>query len=109
MFPTFETLFVWNKNGLTSALVLHVAISEPLFYTSHRCFHGDFLFRHYHSLHHSSPVLQPLTAGNATFLEHLLLTAVVAVPILGTFAISHETDVRQTGLYWSHGGRTRDV
>ncbi|XP_047945902.1 very-long-chain aldehyde decarbonylase CER3 [Salvia hispanica] len=89
MFPTFETPSLWSKNGLTAALVLHVAVSEPLFYTVHRCFHGEFLFTRYHSLHHSSPVPQPLTAGNATFLEHLLLAVVVAVPIIGTFAIGH--------------------
>lgn len=117
MFPSLDTLSVWNKNGITAAVALHVAISEPLFYTLHRCFHGDYLFTHYHYLHHSSPVPQPLTgkiiegnlicslpmniylkspfinqlmcanfaAGHATFLEHLLLTVVVAVPIIGSF------------------------
>ncbi|KAH6818553.1 Fatty acid hydroxylase superfamily [Perilla frutescens var. frutescens] len=89
MFPTFETLSVWNKNGITAAIALHVAISEPLFYSLHRCFHGDYLFTRYHWLHHSSPVTQPLTAGNASFLEHLLLTVVVAVPIIGSFVIGH--------------------
>lgn len=63
MCPSFETRTLWNKNGLTAALALHVAISEPLFYTLHRCFHGDYFFKNYHSLHHSSPVPQPLT-GN---------------------------------------------
>ncbi|KAK6135617.1 hypothetical protein DH2020_030628 [Rehmannia glutinosa] len=89
MFPTFETLPLWNKRGITAALVLHVAISEPLFYSIHKCFHGNYLFTNYHSLHHSSPVPQAYTAGHATFLEHLLLTVVIGVPIIGSFVIGH--------------------
>ncbi|KAL6525428.1 Very-long-chain aldehyde decarbonylase cer3 [Orobanche hederae] len=89
MFPCFETLPLWNKSGITSALVLHVAISEPLFYSMHKCFHGNYLFTHYHSLHHSSPVPQAYTAGHASFLEHLLLTVVIGAPIIGSFATGH--------------------
>ncbi|KAL0316576.1 UNVERIFIED_CONTAM: Very-long-chain aldehyde decarbonylase CER3 [Sesamum radiatum] len=89
MFPTFETLPLWNKKGITAAIVLHVAISEPLFYSIHKCFHGNYLFTHYHSLHHSSAVPQAFTAGHATFLEHLLLTVVIGVPIMGSFLIGH--------------------
>ncbi|KAG8372488.1 hypothetical protein BUALT_Bualt12G0071300 [Buddleja alternifolia] len=87
--PTFATLPLWNKNGITAALALHLAISEPLFYSIHKCFHGNYLFNNYHSLHHSSPVPQAYTAGHGTFLEHLLLTVVVGVPILGSFLIGH--------------------
>ncbi|KAL8461281.1 hypothetical protein ACS0TY_032669 [Phlomoides rotata] len=89
MFPTSETLPVWNKNGVVSAVLLHVAVSEPLFYTLHRCFHGDYLFSNYHSLHHSSAVPQAYTAGHATFLEHLMLTLVIGVPIIGSFLIGY--------------------
>ncbi|KAL0428206.1 UNVERIFIED_CONTAM: Very-long-chain aldehyde decarbonylase CER3 [Sesamum latifolium] len=72
MFPTFETLPLWNKKG-------------------------------HHSSHSSScsnlraTVLQPtqidsclihlIAAGHATFLEHLLLTVVIGVPIMGSFLI----------------------
>ncbi|XP_011079338.1 protein ECERIFERUM 3 [Sesamum indicum] len=89
MFPTFETLPLWNKKGITAAILLHVAISEPLFYSTHKCFHGSYLFTYYHSLHHSSAVPQAFTAGHATFLEHLLLTVVIGVPIMGSFLIGH--------------------
>ncbi|KAL6555199.1 Very-long-chain aldehyde decarbonylase cer3 [Orobanche gracilis] len=89
MFPCFEKLPLWNKSGITSALVLHVAISEPLFYSIHKCFHGNYLFTHYHSLHHSSPVPQAYTAGHASFLEQVLLSVVIGAPIIGSFAIGH--------------------
>ncbi|CAB4262358.1 unnamed protein product [Prunus armeniaca] len=50
----------------------------------HRRFHGNYFFENYHSLHHSSPIPQPFTAGNATLLEHLVLGAIVGIPVLGT-------------------------
>ncbi|KAK4481641.1 hypothetical protein RD792_012548 [Penstemon davidsonii] len=87
--PTFEYLPIWSGKGIIAAILLHVAISEPLFYITHKCFHGNYLFTHYHSLHHSSAVPQAYTAGHATFLEHLLLTVVVGVPIICSFVIGH--------------------
>ncbi|OIV99830.1 hypothetical protein TanjilG_26168 [Lupinus angustifolius] len=83
MFPFLQHLALWNLKGVIVALMLHVGVSEPLYYWVHRKFHGDYLFTHYHSLHHSSPVPAALTAGNATFLEHLILMAVIGIPILG--------------------------
>ncbi|KAK4757717.1 hypothetical protein SAY87_019018 [Trapa incisa] len=83
-FPSLQGLPLWNTGGLITALVLHMGVSEPLYYWIHRCTHAQqALFRDYHSLHHGSPVPQPSTAGNATFLEHLILTAVMGVPMLG--------------------------
>lgn len=87
MFSIFETIPLWNKKGITSAIALHIAISEPLYYTMHKCFHGDYLFNNYHTLHHSSPVPQAYTAAHATFLEHILLTLLIGMPIIGSFLI----------------------
>ncbi|KAK4479442.1 hypothetical protein RD792_014956 [Penstemon davidsonii] len=91
IFPTSESsLPLWNRNGVTAAVVLHIAISEPLYYIIHKCFHGNYyLFSHYHSLHHSSDVPQPYTAGHGTFFEHLFLTVVVGVPIICSSVIGH--------------------
>ncbi|KAG4932486.1 hypothetical protein JHK87_046488 [Glycine soja] len=83
MFPFLQHLPLWNVKGLIVALVLHVGVSEPLYYWVHRKFHGDYLFTHYHSLHHSSPVPESFTAGNATLLEHLIMTVIIGIPILG--------------------------
>nr|KYP51424.1 Protein WAX2 [Cajanus cajan] len=83
MFPFLQYLPLWNAKGLIVALILHVGISEPLYYWVHRKFHGDYLFTHYHSLHHSSPIPESFTAGHATLLEHLILTLVIGIPILG--------------------------
>lgn len=59
IFPCSESLPRWNTKGFIALLILHVAVSEPLYYVLHRHFHRNkYLFIHYHSLHHSSPVPQ---------------------------------------------------
>ncbi|KAL6189160.1 hypothetical protein ACLB2K_040550 [Fragaria x ananassa] len=82
--PYLQDLPVWNPKGLITCMVLHVGVSEPLYYWVHRRFHANDFYQNYHSLHHSSSVPQPLTAGNATFLEDLILTVIIGIPILGS-------------------------
>ncbi|XP_008804902.2 very-long-chain aldehyde decarbonylase GL1-1-like [Phoenix dactylifera] len=82
-FLPIRNLPLWDPRGAIVALLLHVGVSEPLFYWVHRAFHTGYLFSHYHSFHHSIPVPQSFTAGFATPLEHLFLCAVMGVPILG--------------------------
>ncbi|XP_030535634.1 very-long-chain aldehyde decarbonylase CER3 [Rhodamnia argentea] len=89
IFPSLADLPLWNTRGLITVLVLHIGASEPLYYWVHRCFHGKYLFTNYHSLHHESAVPQPVTAGHATFLEHLILTAIAGIPILGSNWLGH--------------------
>ncbi|XP_022842353.1 protein ECERIFERUM 3-like [Olea europaea var. sylvestris] len=83
MLPVHETLPVWNPKGIIAIILLHTAVSEPLYYCIHKWFHRDYLFNHYHSLHHSSAVPQPITAGHGSLLENLVLSAVIGIPILG--------------------------
>ncbi|XP_021731385.1 protein ECERIFERUM 3-like [Chenopodium quinoa] len=85
MFPSLTNWNVlWNVRGLIAALLIHMVVSEPLYYMIHRLFHNQpKLFNNYHSLHHLSPVLQPYTAGNATFLEHILLLGIMGIPLVG--------------------------
>jgi sterol desaturase/sphingolipid hydroxylase (fatty acid hydroxylase superfamily) len=61
IFPFLQHLPIWNVKGLIVALILHVGVSEPLYYLVHKKFHEDYLFTNYHSLHHSSHVPTPLT------------------------------------------------
>lgn len=75
---------LWDSKGYIIAVLFHILVSEPLYYWIHRLFHTDYLFKNYHSLHHSSLVPQSFTAGHATFLEHLMLSMVVGLPIAGT-------------------------
>ncbi|XP_068652155.1 very-long-chain aldehyde decarbonylase GL1-1 [Aristolochia californica] len=82
-FPVLRDLPLLNWKGFVLALALHMGVSEPLYYWFHKRLHTGYLFTHYHSLHHSSPVPQPFTAGHGTPLEHLILSGVTAVPILG--------------------------
>ncbi|XP_074269234.1 very-long-chain aldehyde decarbonylase CER3-like [Silene latifolia] len=91
MFPSLTNCgILWDTKGLISALILHMAVSEPLYYFMHKLFHTQsYLFDSYHSLHHSSNVLQPFTAGNATFMEHLLMLSIVAIPLMGGRLIGH--------------------
>nr|GLL45403.1 protein ECERIFERUM 3-like [Ipomoea trifida] len=89
MFPETISLPSWDTRGVIAAILLHILVSEPLYYCLHKCFHGSYLFTHYHSLHHSSAVQHPFTAGHGTVLEHILLGAVMGVPILGACMIGY--------------------
>ncbi|KAJ8634699.1 hypothetical protein MRB53_008966 [Persea americana] len=82
-FQFLGTLQIWNWSGCVYALLLHIGVSEPLYYWVHRRLHVGSLFPDYHSLHHSSVVTQPYTAGNATLLEQLILGVIMGIPILG--------------------------
>ncbi|KAL5699904.1 sterol desaturase [Ranunculus cassubicifolius] len=83
-FPSIANLPLGNSRGYIIALILHITVSEPLYYCLHKLLHTDHLFKHYHFLHHSSAVPQTFTAGHATLLEHLMLTVVIGIPIVGT-------------------------
>lgn len=76
-----------NLKGLLLLLILHMGPSEFLYYRIHRSFHKvEYLYNSYHHLHHASTRPEPSTAGSGTFLEHLLLTAVMALPLVGVMA-----------------------
>ncbi|CAA3030940.1 ECERIFERUM 3-like isoform X2 [Olea europaea subsp. europaea] len=83
-FPSLSNLPIWDIKGIVSCLILHILISEPLYYWLHRLLHSKHLFPRYHWLHHSSKVLHPFTAGHASFLEHLLGCVIIGIPTLGT-------------------------
>jgi sterol desaturase/sphingolipid hydroxylase (fatty acid hydroxylase superfamily) len=61
IFPSLRQLPSWNLTGVAVAILLHVAISEPLYYWAHRGFHRGSLYSNYHYLHHSIRVPQPFT------------------------------------------------
>ncbi|XP_020109576.1 protein ECERIFERUM 3-like [Ananas comosus] len=96
--PSLKDLPLLDLKGCLIALLLHVALSEPVFYWVHRCFHKGYLFTNYHSLHHSSPVPQPYTAGHATPLEHLVQVVAMGTPMLGAFLMGHGS----LGLVYCH-------
>lgn len=77
MFPFLQHLPLWNSKGLIVALLLHVGLSEPLYYWVHRRFHGEYLFTHYHSLHHSSPVPESFTGENHRYPILILILSVL--------------------------------
>ncbi|XP_059636090.1 very-long-chain aldehyde decarbonylase CER3 [Cornus florida] len=91
VFPilTDNNLPLWDTRGFIAAMLLHMGVSEPLYYWAHKHFHGKFLFNRYHSFHHLSTVPQPFTAGSTTFLEHLVLTAIIGVPVVATCVIGY--------------------
>ncbi|KAL1217517.1 Very-long-chain aldehyde decarbonylase CER3 [Cardamine amara subsp. amara] len=85
MMMMMNSLPLWNLKGPIALIVIHVTFSEPLYYFLHRCLHRyNHLFTHYHSFHHSSPVPHPMTAGNATLLENLILCVIAGVPLIGS-------------------------
>lgn len=87
--PSLANLPTWELKGFIWSLALHIIISEPLYYVVHRLSHSPNLFQLYHWLHHDSKIPHPFTAGSATFLEHLLLCLVVAIPTLGPVLLGY--------------------
>lgn len=59
--PPLEELPILGLQGCIIALLLHVGVSEPVFYLANRWFHSGSLFTHYHSIQHASPVPTPMT------------------------------------------------
>ncbi|XP_011082697.1 protein ECERIFERUM 3 [Sesamum indicum] len=98
-FPALANLPIWDIRGVICCLMLHMGISEPLYYWLHRLLHSSSLFEQYHWLHHSSKVLHPYTAEHATFLEHILLCAVVGIPTLGTVFIGYGSIILMYGYF----------
>ncbi|KAJ3677144.1 hypothetical protein LUZ60_002868 [Juncus effusus] len=88
-FPAMRELPLWDFVGIFIVLVLHVIISEPLFYWAHRAFHKGKLFSNYHYIHHSTKVSQTFTAGFATPLEHMVLCVVISTPLIGACIVGH--------------------
>ncbi|KAL7162042.1 hypothetical protein ACSBR2_042504 [Camellia fascicularis] len=87
-FPSsIANLPMWNTRGIICCAMLHMGLSEPIYYWGHRFMHSQHLFTHYHWLHHSSRVTHPFTAGYATFLEHILMCVIVGLPIIGTILV----------------------
>ncbi|CAN1223340.1 Very-long-chain aldehyde decarbonylase CER3 [Linum grandiflorum] len=97
MFPSLLELPVWNTKGVVCILVLHVGISEPLYYWVHRCFHTSYLFTNYHSIHHSSQVLHPYTGSHLSFLEHLVQATIIGIPIFGSAILGYGSFVPMVG------------
>ncbi|CAN1228569.1 Very-long-chain aldehyde decarbonylase CER3 [Linum grandiflorum] len=97
--PSLVEIPIWNlTKGLASILILHVGISEPVYYWVHRFFHSSSsLFNNYHSLHHSSPVLHPYTGSHLSFLEHLVQAVIIGIPIFGSFLVGYGSLVSIVG------------
>lgn len=77
----------WNLKGVLLLMLLHMGPAELIYYCMHRAFHKNvYLYGGYHYLHHISNRPEPSTAGTATFLEHLLLTVVMFLPLAGIIA-----------------------
>ncbi|KAH7331871.1 hypothetical protein KP509_20G054600 [Ceratopteris richardii] len=76
-----------NWKGILVIVVLHAGPCEFLYYHMHRALHKmTDLYNGYHHVHHSSPRPEPSTAGTGSFLEHLLLTIMMFLPLMGTIA-----------------------
>ncbi|KAK8919419.1 Protein ECERIFERUM 3 [Platanthera zijinensis] len=98
LFPSSREFPLWDLKGLFIALLLHVAVSEPLFYWTHRAFHSEQLFSRYHTLHHASPIPNSFTAGQGTPLEHLVMSLAMMVPLLGASFVG----AGSVGLYYAY-------
>lgn len=102
-----------NVAGLKQMLLWHVGPAEFVYYWLHRALHHHYLYSRYHSHHHACKyfevtllvlrngveissytlfpffltafVTEPITGSVHPFMEHLMYTAVFAIPLLGPF------------------------
>ncbi|CAK9230354.1 unnamed protein product [Sphagnum troendelagicum] len=81
-FPVF-----WDQKGIIILLLLHMGPAECIYYWLHRALHHHSLFSRYHSHHHASFITEPVTGSVHPFAEHLMYTAIFAIPFLGTWAL----------------------
>lgn len=87
--PSLGSLPIWDFKGVLLLIILHAGPVEFTYYRLHRAFHNGYLYARYHSLHHSSVRLEPSSAGTSTFLEHFLMTAMMALPLIGVYLFGH--------------------
>lgn len=70
-FPSLACLPLWNTKGILCCLILHMMVSEPLYYWTHRLMHSQYLFNNYHWLHHYSKVTHPFTGTPLSFYPYI--------------------------------------
>eukprot|EP00850_Spirogloea_muscicola_P018792 SM000176S03123 [mRNA] locus=s176:54048:58847:- [translate_table: standard] len=85
--PGFQNFPLYNGWGLVILLLLHAGPAEFIYYWGHRLLHHHYLYTRYHSHHHASFVTEPVTGSVHPFAEHVMYTAMFAVPFLGTWAL----------------------
>lgn len=78
---------LFNKEGMWHLLWIHAGPTEFLYYWLHRALHHHYLFSRYHSHHHASFVPEPITGSVHPFMEHIMYTAVFAIPLLAPWAL----------------------
>ncbi|XP_071697097.1 very-long-chain aldehyde decarbonylase CER1-like [Rutidosis leptorrhynchoides] len=75
---------VWRLDGVIIVILLHAGAVEFFYYWFHRALHHHFLYNRYHSHHHSSIVTEPITSVIHPFAEHVVYSALFAIPIMTT-------------------------
>eukprot|EP00934_Nitzschia_sp_Nitz4_P008387 Nitzschia sp. Nitz4//scaffold178_size73299//23102//25041//NITZ4_005699-RA/size73299-snap-gene-0.142-mRNA-1//-1//CDS//3329539122//8377//frame0 len=76
---------LFNAKGLYHVLWFHVGPAEFVYYWAHRALHHHWLYSRYHSHHHASFVPEPITGSVHPFAEHIIYTAIFAIPLVGPF------------------------
>ena len=77
--PGASNLPLWNSKGLIPVILAHIGPTEFVYYWAHRDLHQHFLYRLYHSHHHSSFVTEPITSVVHPFAEHLMYAAMFSI------------------------------
>ncbi|PNT61464.1 protein ECERIFERUM 1 [Brachypodium distachyon] len=80
--PNVSLIPVWSTKGAIITALLHIGPVEFLYYWFHRALHHHFLYSRYHSHHHASIVVEPITSTIHPFAEHLVYFLLFAIPTL---------------------------
>lgn len=71
--PGWQSIPLFNGQGLVVMLLLHASVAEWLYYWFHRSLHHHWLYARYHSHHHQSFVTEPVTGMSPAELSLLPL------------------------------------
>lgn len=97
--PGFTNFPLFDGWGLVIMLLLHMGPAECVYYWAHRALHHHYLYTRYHSHHHASFVTEPVTGSVHPFAEHLMYTAMFAIPLLGTWLLGGAS-IAMFYVYW---------
>lgn len=99
LLPGFQNFPLFHGWGLVMMLLLHMGPTEAIYYWAHRALHHHYLYARYHSHHHASFVTEPVTGTVHPFAEHVLYTAIFAIPLLGTWLLGGAS-ITMFYAYW---------
>ena len=80
-YPVFRDMPAFTARSFVFGALIHMLLSESVYYAFHRLLHVPFFYKHFHSFHHGSVVTEPATGTVQDALELSCYLLIVSLPI----------------------------